>query len=452
MAANRLPPELLAKILEFRHDDRDLISATHVCVRWRSTLLSTPLLWTEVAIGDLDRTLTYLERSKNALLHVSVGESALDSGYFSAHDMSWIGRTDSLCIYADREQTKSIAGRLCLPAPLLQSLTFDASFDDVGGYVQIPHKFLGRQAPSLRKLAFFSVSPIPVVNLPLQNLTNLRWTDQSPMVSIAELLAFLALAPLLEDIALALRVESTTGPERPRAITLSKLRKLVWANDEGPFRLISFIIAPELNDLSIHVTADNPHTSLSTLLPPYRDHFPLLVEPTALRYVYQSYGRSCHFTYPSGCLVVYEDPEISPIAPPTDNWLSSNTPISFWRTKELIVDWSDDHPPPGDIPIEQFKNLENLELVGEMDRLLHIIQPNRNATSGTLAVPFPSLLELRPTIRKGGFPFEVLAEVLRERKEAGHGVETVHVTGEYQGCSTEEYWELMKFVNVLMLD
>jgi len=150
--------------------------------------------------------------------------------------------------------------------------------------------------------------------------------------------------------------------------------------------------------------------------------------------------------------MVQERPELSPTAPPTNRWLSSNISISFGRTKQLIVMGSDDYPPPGDIPIEQFENLENLELVGEMDRLLRIIQPNRNATSRALSVPFPSLLELRTTIRRGGSPFEVLAEVLRERKEAGYGVKTVRVMGEYEGCSIEEYSELIKFVNVLILD
>jgi len=120
---NRLPPELLAKVLSFRCDDRNLISATHVCERWRSTLLLTPLLWTEIVFGDPDRTFSYLERSKGVPLHVSIGESALGP---SAGDMSWIGRMDTLYIGGDQGQIESIAGQLCLPAPLLQSLTFNA--------------------------------------------------------------------------------------------------------------------------------------------------------------------------------------------------------------------------------------------------------------------------------------------------------------------------------------
>jgi len=120
---NRLPPEVMAKVLSFRRDDRDLISATHVCERWRSTLISTPLLWTDVVFGDPDRSSTYLERSKGSPLHVSIGGPALD---YSTGDTSWIGRTSSLSIARDKKQMESIAAQLCLPAPLLQSLTFEA--------------------------------------------------------------------------------------------------------------------------------------------------------------------------------------------------------------------------------------------------------------------------------------------------------------------------------------
>jgi len=189
---NCLPPEVLAKILSFRHDDRDLISATHVCERWRSTLLSIPLLWTEVVFGDPDRTMTYLERSKGAPLRVSIGGSTLDP---STGDMPWIGRTSSLRISGDQDYIESIVGRLCLSAPLLQDLIFNAppgpqDGRTMGHLIHIPSGFLGEQVPSLRSLAFFSVSPVPVTSIPLQHLTNLEWTDS--FVVIGELFTLLA--------------------------------------------------------------------------------------------------------------------------------------------------------------------------------------------------------------------------------------------------------------------
>jgi len=56
----------------------------------------------------------------------------------------------------------------------------------------------------------------------------------------------------------------------------------------------------------------------------------------------------------------------------------------------------------------------------------------------TLPVPFLSHLEPRPTFRKRNFTFEVLVmTILRERKEAGHGVKTFRIAGEYWKCSSE---------------
>lgn len=108
--------------------------------------------------------------------------------------------------------------------------------------------------------------------------------------------------------------------------------------------------------------------------------------------------------------------------------------------------------PTGNIPIEQFESLESIRLVGEVATLLHIMRPTGKTSSNTLPVPFLSYLELHSTIDRGDFPFEVLTEILRERKEAGHGVKAVRITGEYRECSSEEISELVKFVDALILD
>ncbi|KAF9650532.1 hypothetical protein BDM02DRAFT_3092970, partial [Thelephora ganbajun] len=48
---NRLPPEILAKILECRELDQDITVATHVCRYWRSALISAPRLWTRIYLS-----------------------------------------------------------------------------------------------------------------------------------------------------------------------------------------------------------------------------------------------------------------------------------------------------------------------------------------------------------------------------------------------------------------
>ena len=450
VTVNRLPPEVLAKVLSFRHNDRDLISATHVCERWRSTLLSTPLLWTEVIFGGPDQTFTYLERSKGTPLHISIGGSVLDS---SIGDMSWIDRMSSLCISGDKEQIESTAGQLCLPAPLLRSLAFSRlpgpqDWMTEGNSIHIPPGFLAQRMPSLRNLTFLSISPSPITGISLQHLTNLRWT--SSMVAITELFILLESAPLLEVIALEFGGGLVSVKPR-KFVTLSKLRKLVWVIG-GRFSLMRFLVTPELNDLSIRLNYDHTRSDPSFIFSSRGEHVPLLTEPTALRYVCHDFTRTWHFTYTSGRLTVSESPSLPTWDPPADRWLSPSTPISFRGTKELIVEGFNGFPQPRNIPIEQFETLESLKLVGEVDRLLEILQRRGNRTNRVLLVPFLSHLELHPVLFGCDFPFGALVEILGERKAAGHGVKTVRIVGECGECPSGVVSRLTKLVNVLTFD
>ena len=237
------------------------------------------------------------------------------------------------------------------------------------------------------------------------------------------------------------------------AITLSKLRKLVW-DIRGIFSLPRFLIAPELNDLKISMNYSHMHGSPPVILPLHREHVPLLVEPTALKYVCHNFARTWDFTYASGRLTISKSPDIFTLDPLPDHWLSPSTPISFGSTKQLVVEGFGGYPLPGNIPIEQFESLESLKLVGEVDRLLYILQPNGDPTSGApgVLVPLLSYLELHSAIPDRDIPFEMLTEILRERKEAGHGVKTVRIVGEYEECPSELASGLTELVDVLILE
>lgn len=84
-------------------------------------------------------------------------------------------------------------------------------------------------------------------------------------------------------------------------MTLSKLRGLSWANYGPTFSLMSLLIAPELRDSAVQVTSC-PDANLSTILPPQSDHFPLLIEPIALKHMCRDHSRACHFFYADGHL------------------------------------------------------------------------------------------------------------------------------------------------------
>ena len=267
---------------------------------------------------------------------------------------------------------------------------------------------------------------------------------------IRELLDLLASAPMLEVATLDFWGGPMLGIEPFGFVTLSKLRKLVWAI-RGRFSLPRFLITPELHDLKIRLNYDPTHNDPSIILPPHRDPFPLLIEPTALRYVCYGSTRTWDFTYTSGHLTITESPGLCTRDPPADRWLSENVPISFWSMKELVVEGFDGYPLPRNIPIDQFGSLESLGLVGEADRLLEILKPNGNTSGEVIPVPFLSHLELHPTFHERNFLSELsLMGILIERKEAGHRVKTIRIVGSYH--LGEMASELAKFVDVLTLD
>jgi len=466
---NRLPPEILARVLELRKYESDLIAATHVCARWRVILTSTQSLWTKVDFEDSTRASLYLERSKVALIDVSVGRTRScivgpEGAFLGA--IPWVARMKSLHIEADEVQMKTIATRLCHKTPNLQHLILRGQprsyhspmpIGGIGGggsgAIYVPPNFLGRHAPELRSIKFSAISPSVVFTFPLPKLTTIDWVADDAYVVIEELLDLFVSSPLIEEIKMSVKVRRTRSYEPLREVTLEQLHRLDWTDHEGLISLIPCLIAPRLNDLAVRVTrSPQPQAvTLSTILPPHGGHFPLLVEPIGLEYVYQNGTRVCRFSYGSPAyLFIRELSKRRTIDNVVGRWLSSSTPISFTQMEMLTVEASGGCPPVEDIPIHLFERLRTLELIRETDSLALMIQAKRTISGGIQSVPCPELSEIRIIPKDSHFRLEELARVLRERREAGHGVKTVKILGENR-CLPSQIDELKKFVDELIV-
>jgi len=463
---NRLPPEIFSKVLEFRKNERDLIVATQVCARWRAILTSTPFLWTKVDFEDSSRASLYLERSKTLLIDVTVGKTRScivgpEGAFLGA--IPWVARMKSLHVQAGEEQIKTIAARLCHATPNLRFLTLKAqarqyysngntSNSTGGGAIYVPSEFLGRHAPLLQSLTFSSISPSVVFSFPLPKLTHIDWVAENAYVVIEELLDLFASSPLIEDIKMHVKVRRTRTYESLREVTLSKLRKLDWADHDGSISLINCLTAPRLDDLAVRITRDarNPHTALSAILPPHAHYLPLLVEPKGLEYIYQHGSRSCRFYYERGAAFSIREVTKSRLTESTiARWLSPHSPISFGRTLSLHVEASGGCPPLEDIPIEELENLQTLGLTGDTDALVPLLRPKRGTSGDVLSVPCPMLSEVRIIPKDAYFQLDELTEILRMRKAAGRGVKNVRIMGEAR-CQPGQIKELKKFVGELI--
>ena len=434
--------------------------ATQVCARWRTILIASPFLWTKVDFSDIMRASTFIERSGPALIDVSVAKSRSFLGpeaiFLGA--IPWVDKMRSLYIHAEEEQIKTMAKRLCHPTPNLQSLIIKGqpsrfqSPARTGCAIYIPHEFLGRHAPSLQSLTFSSISPSVVFSFPLPKLTNIDWVAETAHVAIEELLELLASSPLLEVIRMHVRARRTRAFEPLVGVTLHNLRKLDWGDCEGPISLAACIITPQLNDLTLRVTNNppNPPMTLSAILPTQPCQFPLLLEPDSLKYTYQYGSRSCRFTYDKATFFLREVAVSRTANHNIDRWFSSDTPMSFAKTVELTVEASGGCPPLDDIPIELFYGLRTLVLAGETSALIPMIRPQYGVSRTSVTVPCPSLSEVWITPRSVSFPLSILAEVLRERREAGYGVKTVRIW-EKRECVDAEIRELGNFVENLVV-
>jgi len=110
-----------------------------------------------------------------------------------------------------------------------------------------------------------------------------------------------------------------------------------------------------------------------------------------------------------------------------------------------------DYPSLGGIPIDQFESLESLELVDCADMYSSLMLPYRHGLSGALVIPLPTLSELQTTSNIA-LPLDGLVEVLRERKQAGHGVETVRIRGVCAEPVEELIAKMEEFVGELILE
>lgn len=172
---NKLPPEILSRVLYHRSCGQDLISATHVCRYWRSTLISTPSLWKTFHFNrsscDVDRTLTYLERSKAVPIDIHIGPHYPSRDLYKLQHISpHMSRMRSFTITSHPNIDIVSSLLLCQPVPCMERLIMDSSRP----FVRPLHNFLGQHAPSLRSATFTGICPMLESPFQLPNLNELR--------------------------------------------------------------------------------------------------------------------------------------------------------------------------------------------------------------------------------------------------------------------------------------
>ncbi|TCD61496.1 hypothetical protein EIP91_008362 [Steccherinum ochraceum] len=143
----RLPPETLGEIFVFYVQEMDEYAkrywvdphlgsdwptvVSQVCHHWREVALATPRLWTKINVDNaLERTKTFLERSKQAPLHVVAIQRSLSedpSRLVSALELlvPELKRTESLHTSWSRPTYEAVRHLVPASLPSLRSLSMD---------------------------------------------------------------------------------------------------------------------------------------------------------------------------------------------------------------------------------------------------------------------------------------------------------------------------------------
>ena len=230
---NQIPPEVLSTIPDYyREDDTDraLIALTHVCRGWRDAFVSRSSLWSRLDFTNVNKTLTYIQRSQSSPLNVRLGSrETIDSTF--APIIPHVHRLKSLTIKARalpavlayfRSHTPPLE-KLCINIAAPRKLVLDSTLFHKG------------YLPSLRELRLGGV----VMGFPWKNLANLQIFDLQSRFngySTAQILDFFESAPLLHTVSLRYPMPSLSNAAPGRIVPLHHLK--VFTIDTDPLHWI----------------------------------------------------------------------------------------------------------------------------------------------------------------------------------------------------------------------
>ncbi|KAL1947452.1 hypothetical protein VTO73DRAFT_14413 [Trametes versicolor] len=218
---NSLPPELLIMVFSLAGDD--LVSVTHVCQHWRDVALHAPGLWTHVGHTSPEGVKTYLRRSKELPLDISLTVLEIPTVGTLRALTAEIHRTRSLRVTLPSSAgLRLVTQSLMSLSPQLEVLSIRDCGSPLGVLPPLPRApSQGRPAdfdgaPLLRSLTLNSV-PLPYLSRGPSLLTNIELTGKECVGDALLVLDLLERSPSLERLKIC-------GPFNHRGLVLDRRR------------------------------------------------------------------------------------------------------------------------------------------------------------------------------------------------------------------------------------
>ena len=314
---NRTPPEVLSLIPGYWDEDdsgRNLIALTHVCHSWRMVFTSHPLLWSYLQCRDIEKTRTYVERSKAAPLEICLEDSPTSSFTREALLLvvPHISRLKYLTILS-RDLPGVISYFFCR-APLLEGLniglgpSFSTSVLSSG--------FLDGDLSSLRELSLARV----ITYLPWKNLSNLTTFDlrhiPADQITVTQLLNFFENAPLLHTITLEDSIPDASDVPPGQIVSLLRLKNLEITAQPAHSILLDHLSIPSgaLVVLEFQFSGDTP--IIPGYLPRPTENIKTLTCVTTISLLFNAAEKFLRLDGPEGGIYVFGHRDIGGNAPP----------------------------------------------------------------------------------------------------------------------------------------
>ena len=247
--ANRIPSEvllLLPDCCDESYADKFLIDSTHVCRSWREIFISRSSLWTNLNFMDVEKTRTYIQRSRSSSLNISLQNTDdityLDDAFSLV--IPHISRLQSLAIHGD--VSPDVLSYFCCPAPRLEKLDICITPPDLEFPIFDGSSFNG-ELPSLRE---FSLSGV-VTDLGWRNMKNLTaFTLSNPEaydvheVTVTQILDFFESAPSLRHVEIKNPIPDSSDAPLWRIVSLPHLKTFSLSTFTSPSILLNHFHIP----------------------------------------------------------------------------------------------------------------------------------------------------------------------------------------------------------------
>lgn len=265
-AAVQLPSDILVVIPSFLPAGEDLFAISQVCHRWRTVLVSFPLLWRRISCQQLSWTNASLERHCSAPLRLEL------DGYCSAKALAAVlnhgSRIASVSACIPTDQLRSFHWHLMASVEELALYIYKDDYGHmVGGNLNIRGHFL-----SLRRL-LVSGFLVPVDKITAPNLIHLSLETAHcthERTTVQSVLKMLRGCPRLETVLIDSIIPSFPIQASYATVTLSKLHSIELGSPEAQSGLVTFISFPQGAAVGFRGVTDGdwPYKSIQHVLPP----------------------------------------------------------------------------------------------------------------------------------------------------------------------------------------